>query len=77
MNFSEKSRNLAKHLIYLAWQHIDNDFGGGTAQNLLKLYNGLFDAMDANYIEDTEESRWVLDLAKNNVYEELHRGLRI
>ena len=61
----------------MACQHIDNDFGGGTAKKLLKLCEELYEAMDVNYIEDTEESRWGLDLARNNVYEELHRGLRI
>ena len=60
----------------MAWHHINNDFGEGTARRLLELYEELYDAMDANYIEDTEESRWRLDLAKNNVYEELNRGLR-
>ena len=80
MNISvntERSRNLVKHLIGMAWQHIDNDFGGGTAQNLVKLYNELFDAMDGNDVDDTEETRWRLDLARNNVYEELYRGLRV
>ena len=74
---SEKSRNLVKHLIGMGWHHIDNDFGGGTAENLMKLYDELFDAMDANYDADSEEGRWILDLARNKVYEELHRGFRI
>ena len=74
---SEKSRNLVKHLIGMAWHHIDNDFGGGTCAGLLKLYDELFDALDENKLNETEESKWRLDLAKNNVYKELHRGLRI
>ena len=61
----------------MAWHHIDNDFGGGTSENLLKLYDELFDAMDENKLNETEETRWRLDLAKNNVYKELHRGMRI
>ena len=74
---SEKSRNLVKHLIGMAWQHIENDFGGGTCVDLLELYDEYFNALDENRLNETEESRWRLDLAKNNVYQELHRGLRI
>ena len=61
----------------MAWQHIENDFGGGTCENILKLYDEYFDAMDENNVYETEESNWRLDLAKNNLKEELHRGLRI
>ena len=74
---SDRTRNLTNHLIGMAWHHIDNDFGGGTAQNLLELYDELYNAMDANYSDDTEENRWRLDLARNKVNEELHRGFRI
>ena len=74
---TESVRNLVKHLIGISWQYIDSDFGEGTSKNLFKLYNELFDAMDANDVDDTEESRWRLDLARNEVYEELHRGLRV
>ena len=61
----------------MGWYHIDNDFGGGTSENLLKLYDEYFDAMDENKVNETEDSKWRLDLAKNNVYKELHRGLRV
>ena len=61
----------------MAWQHIENDFGGGTCENLLKLYDEYFDALDENKLNETEESNWRLDIAKNNVHKELHRGLRI
>ena len=56
-NSERPSRKLTKHLIYVAWQHIDNDFGRGTAKNLLRLNEELFDAMEANDVDDTEESR--------------------
>ena len=68
-------RNLVKRLIGMGWQHIENDFGGGTCEGLLKMYEEYFNAMDG--LCDTDDSRWRLDLAKNNVYQELHRGLRI
>ena len=74
---TENARKSVKQLIWMAWQHIENDFGGGTCEDLLKLYDEFFDAMDENKLNETEESRWRYDLAKNNVYKELHRGLRI
>ena len=77
MSGSEKSRNLVKHLVGMAWCHIENDFGGGTCAGLLQLYDVYFNALDENRLNETEESIWRLDLAKNNVYQELHRGLRI
>ena len=61
----------------MAGFHIDNDFGGGTCMYLLEIFNEYFDALDENRDNNTEESRWRLDLAKNNVHQELHRGLRI
>ena len=74
---TERSRNLVKHLIGMAWHHIDNDFGRGTSAGLLEIYDEYFNALDENRVNETEESRWRLDLAKNNVYKELHGGLRI
>ena len=74
---SDNSRKFVKHLVFMAWQHIENDFGGGTCKNILKLYDEYFDAMDEINFNETEESNWRLDIAKNNLYKELHRGLRI
>ena len=74
---TEFYRKSVKRLIGMGWQHIENDFGGGTCENLLKLYDDYFNAMDESNLCGTEERNWRLDLAKNNVYQELHRGLRI
>ena len=74
---TENARKSVRGLIEMAWQHIDNNLGGGTCQNLLKLYDEYFDAMDENFMYETEESNWRFDLAKNNVHKELQRGLRI
>ena len=68
---SENSQNLVKHLIGMGWQHIENDFGGGTCVHLLELWDEYFNALDENGVNETEESRWRLDLAKNNLLEEL------
>ena len=40
----------------MAWEHIENDFGGGTCEKLLKLYDEYFDAMDEYRVSETEES---------------------
>ena len=61
---TENSRKLVKHLIGMGWQHIENDFGGGTCEGLLKLYDEYFDAMNENSVNETEESRWRLDCKK-------------
>ena len=61
----------------MAWQHIENGFGAGTCMVLLELYDEYFNTLHENRLNETEESRWRLDLAKNNVYQELQRGLRI
>ena len=74
---TENARNSVRGLIGMGWQHIENDFRGGTCENLLKLYDEYFDAIDQISLYETEESNWRFDLAKNNVYKELHRGLRI
>ena len=58
-------------------EHIDVNFGGGTSEKLFELYDEYFDAMDENLVYETEESNWRFDLAKNNVFSELCRGLRI
>ena len=74
---TENDRKSVRGLIEMGWQHIENDFGGETCENLLKLYDEYFDAMDENSFYETEESNWRFNLARNNVYKELHRGLRI
>ena len=74
---TENGRNSVKRLIEMGWEHIENDFGGGTCEKLLKLFDEYFDAMDENLAYETEEGNWRFDLARNNVYNELYRGLRI
>ena len=74
---TERSKKLSEHLIIMGQYHIDKQFGMGTAGNLVKLSNELYDSLQADDELDTEESRWGLDLAMNNFYEELHRGLRV
>ena len=74
---TERSRNLVKHLIGMGYHHIDNDFGKGTSEGLLRLYEEYFNAMDADRLNETEETAWRLDIARNMVYGELRRGLRI
>ena len=74
---TEFSRNMVKRLIEIGKLHIDVNFGEGSSARVLQLYDEYFNAMDSNNLYETEDSNWRLDLAKNNVFEELHRGLRI
>ena len=74
---TENYRSSVKRLIEVGMEHIDVNFGGGTSEKLLKLYDEYFDAMDENLSYETEEGNWRFDLAKNNVFNELFRGLRI
>ena len=74
---TESYRNSVKRLIEMGMEHINVNFGGGTSGRLLELYDEYFDAVDENLVYETEESDWRFDLAKNNVFSELYRGLRI
>ena len=61
----------------MSWYHIDNDFGGGTSAALLRIFDEYFNALDENRVNETEETKWRLDLAKNHVHQELCRGLGV
>ena len=74
---TENSRNSVKELICMGWEHIENDFGGGTCERLIKLFDEFYDATENNHKLETEESSWRLDLARLNVYNKINWGLRI
>ena len=76
-DYTENYRNSVKRIIEMGWKHINVNFGGGTSERLLELYDEYFDTMDENLAAETEEGNWRFDLARNNVYEELYRGLRV
>ena len=74
---TEKSRKSVMEIIHMDWRGIERDVGKGTCEKLIKLFDEYFSAIEEHDKLDTDKSKWKSDLAKNNLYEELYKGLRL
>ena len=71
---TESAKKLIRQLIAMDWRRIERDVGAGTCDRLVKLFDEYFDAIEE---DDNYETSWNYDLAKNNLYEELFKGIRL
>ena len=75
--FTEFGRKMVRQVIAFDWREIEANVGVGTCDKLVRLHDEYYDALDKDFLYETDESSWNLDLAKNNLYEELFKGLRV